>query len=44
MEWKPPEKTLLKKEDLPSYHNVMCAIEEGNKIKHLFNRITYEIF
>ncbi|KYM79775.1 hypothetical protein ALC53_09697 [Atta colombica] len=32
MEWKPPEKTLLKKEDLPSYHNVMCAIEEENRL------------
>ncbi|EGI68113.1 UPF0407 protein [Acromyrmex echinatior] len=32
MEWKPPEKTLLKKEDLPSYRNVMCAIEEENTL------------
>ncbi|KYN42803.1 hypothetical protein ALC56_02605 [Trachymyrmex septentrionalis] len=32
VEWKPPEKILLKKEDLPSYCNVMCAIEEENRL------------
>jgi len=28
--WNPPEKTLLKKEDLPSYRNIMHIIKEGN--------------
>lgn len=29
MEWSLPEETLLRKEDLPSYCNAMCNIEEG---------------
>ncbi|KAG5313008.1 DRC1 protein, partial [Pseudoatta argentina] len=44
IEWKPPEKTLLKKEDLPSYRNVMCAIEEENRLineKKIINK-TYK--
>lgn len=32
LEWKPPEETLLKKEDLPSYRSVMSSIEEGSTI------------
>ncbi|KAL0107505.1 hypothetical protein PUN28_014670 [Cardiocondyla obscurior] len=32
MEWSPPEETLLKKKDLPSYCNVMSAIEEENRL------------
>lgn len=30
MEWKPPEEQLWKKEDLPSYCGVMCALKTGN--------------
>ncbi|KAH0952940.1 hypothetical protein HN011_007629 [Eciton burchellii] len=30
--WNPPEKTLLKKEDLPSYRNIMHIIKEENRI------------
>lgn len=29
LEWTPPQEILLKKEDLPSYRDVMHAIEEG---------------
>ncbi|CAL1676124.1 unnamed protein product [Lasius platythorax] len=32
LEWNPPEETLLKKEDLPSYRSVMCIIEEENRM------------
>ncbi|XP_018403507.1 PREDICTED: dynein regulatory complex protein 1 [Cyphomyrmex costatus] len=32
VEWKPPEKVLLKKEDLPSYRNVMYTIAEENRL------------
>ncbi|GAB1866000.1 UPF0407 protein CG10958 [Camponotus japonicus] len=32
LEWDPPEKTLLEKEDLPSYCSVMCTIEEENRM------------
>ncbi|KYN28809.1 PREDICTED: dynein regulatory complex protein 1 [Trachymyrmex cornetzi] len=32
VEWKPSEKILLKKEDLPSYRNVICTIEEENRL------------
>lgn len=32
IEWSPPKETLLKKEDLPSYRSVMCAIEEENRL------------
>ncbi|KAM0731882.1 Dynein regulatory complex protein 1-like protein [Formica fusca] len=32
LEWNPPEKTLLKKENLPSYCSVMCTIEEENRM------------
>ncbi|KAG7209368.1 hypothetical protein KM043_015468 [Ampulex compressa] len=34
LEWQPPEKQLLKKEDLPSYCSVMCALEkEKSEVK-----------
>ncbi|KAL6440299.1 hypothetical protein ACFW04_003104 [Cataglyphis niger] len=32
LDWNPPEKILLKKEDLPSYRSVMYTIEEENRI------------
>ncbi|KAL6267785.1 hypothetical protein P5V15_000856 [Pogonomyrmex californicus] len=32
IEWNPPEETLLKKKDLPSYRSVMSTIEEENRL------------